>query len=112
MRSKHTRTWIQSAVFLLLAWASMLTPAFASPNSKSGCMPEFPLDAGWQGADAAYSIQLPDKRDIWIFGDTLYGPVRGVLHGSDPLMVRNSIQNADISGGIPRVLEQIQGRIR
>jgi hypothetical protein len=54
-------------------------------------MPEFPLDAGWQGADAAYSIQLPDGRDIWIFGDTLYGTVRGVLQGSDPLMVRNSI---------------------
>jgi len=32
-------------------------------------------------------------RDVWIFGDTLYGKSRSILLGGDPLMVRNSIGN-------------------
>jgi hypothetical protein len=70
---------------------SLALPAFASPPDKGRCMPTFPLDAGWQGADAAYSIPLPDGRDVWIFGDTLYGKSRTILPSGDPLMVRNSI---------------------
>lgn len=58
------------------------------------CVPSFPLEHGrklsWQGADDAYSIPLPDGRDVWIFGDTLYGPVRFV-HGNDPRMTHSSI---------------------
>jgi hypothetical protein len=62
--------------------------------AKAPCTPEFPLQhgvtQGWLGADAAYSIPLPDGRDVWIFGDTLYGGQREV-HGNTPSMVRNSI---------------------
>jgi len=76
--------WFTLCLFLAL-------PAFASSGSKGSCMPAFPLDAGWQGADAAYSIPLPDGRDVWIFGDTLYGASRSLLPSGDPLMVRNSI---------------------
>jgi hypothetical protein len=54
------------------------------------CTPSFSLDAPWQGGDAAYSIPLPDGRDVWIFGDTLYGPNREVT-GQEPAMVHNSI---------------------
>ena len=47
----------------------------------SVCTPSFPLEhgkaLGWQGADAAYSTPLPDGRDVWIFGDTLYGTTLG-----------------------------------
>lgn len=58
------------------------------------CTPSFPLEQGkplgWQGADAAYSIPLPDGRDVWIFGDTLFGANR-VVNGQDPQMVHNSL---------------------
>jgi hypothetical protein len=70
---------------------SLALPAYALSSSKGSCMPAFPLDASWQGADAAYSISLPDGRDVWIFGDTLYGKSRSLLPSGDPLMVRNSI---------------------
>ncbi|MGB6744987.1 MAG: DUF4185 domain-containing protein, partial [Terracidiphilus sp.] len=63
-------------------------------SADSACTPKFELPheqpLGWLGADAAYSIPLPDGRDVWIFGDTLYGQQR-VVHGNDPQMVRNSI---------------------
>src|SRR5271169_4278288 len=52
--------------------------------------PDFPFKGSWWGADAAYSIPLPDGRSVWIFGDTLYGD-RRVVEGSDPRMVRNSL---------------------
>ncbi len=62
--------------------------------AKSPCTPEFPLQQGmaqgWLGADAAYSIPLPDGRDVWIFGDTLYGEHR-VVRDNTPSMVRNSV---------------------
>lgn len=67
--------------------------AFAAA-ADAACTPEFPLEHGqaygWLGADAAYSIPLPDGRDVWIFGDTLYGEQR-VVKDSIPQMVRNSI---------------------
>ncbi len=58
--------------------------------SQSSCKPHFSATPPWLGADAAYSIPLPDGRDIWIFGDTLYGEHRVVV-GDIPQMVRNSI---------------------
>lgn len=67
--------------------------AHAVPVSAP-CTPSFPLEhgqaQGWLGADAAYSIPLPDGRDVWIFGDTLYGKHR-IVHDGTPMMVRNSI---------------------
>lgn len=61
---------------------------------SSTCEPVFPLEHGqlssWQGADDAYSIPLPDGRDVWIFGDTLYGPER-LVKGNDPRMTHSSI---------------------
>jgi hypothetical protein len=58
------------------------------------CTPEFPMQRampqGWLGADAAYSIPLPDGRDVWIFGDTLHGEHR-VVNAGTPVMVRNSV---------------------
>lgn len=58
------------------------------------CTPSFPLEhnkpLGWEGADAAYSIPLPDGRDVWIFGDILYG-TRRVVEGHDPRQVHNTL---------------------
>lgn len=70
--------------FLLIAFI----PSFA--YCLENCTPRFPLRAPWLGADAAYSIPLPDGRSVWIFGDTLDGDKRSVK-GDDPRMVRNSI---------------------
>jgi hypothetical protein len=60
------------------------------PASDQRCIPRFPFQSGWWGADGAYSIPLADGRDLWIFGDTLYGDTR-TMKGSDLQMVRNSV---------------------
>jgi hypothetical protein len=77
------------AAFTLFALALTCTAARAVT-----CTPSFPLEhgkpLGWEGADAAYSIPLPDDRDVWIFGDTLYGPQR-VVEGHDPRQVHNTL---------------------
>lgn len=71
----------------LLSGAALLQ---AQERSKIDCTLSFPFKDSWWGADAAYSIPLPDGRSIWIFGDTLYGD-RRVVEGNEPRMVRNSI---------------------
>jgi hypothetical protein len=66
-------------------------PGFASTVSCDATFAaETGKPSGWLGGDAAYSIPLPDGRDVWIFGDTLYGRHRTV-RGDDPRMVHNSI---------------------
>jgi hypothetical protein len=77
-------------------------PGALASSTKTPCTPVFPLRhglaQGWLGADAAYSIPLPDGRDVWIFGDTLYGEHREVS-GGIPKMVRNSIGISTCSRG-------------
>jgi hypothetical protein len=74
--------------------AALIPFLLSLPRASAQCRPDFPLEAGkpmgWQGGDAAYSIPLPDGRDVWIFGDTLYGPKR-VVEGHDPQQVHNSL---------------------
>ncbi|MGB6386055.1 MAG: DUF4185 domain-containing protein [Terriglobales bacterium] len=59
-------------------------------NTHFDCVPSFPFQQHWQGADAAYSIPLRDGRVVWIFGDTLYGDER-LVAGEEPRMVHNTI---------------------
>lgn len=75
-----------AALFLLTCVAALHAQAKPAIN----CTPSFPFKDSWWGADAAYSIPLPDGRSVWIFGDTLYGD-RRVVEGNEPRMVRNSI---------------------
>jgi hypothetical protein len=77
---------VVTVVNLCAGHALSAPPPLVDPQ----CTPTFPLNAPWLGADAAYSIPLPDGRSVWIFGDTLYGDKR-VVNGKDPRMVRNSI---------------------
>ena len=88
-RSHRSSSGSASALRLTL----LLLLSAASAHA-SLCKPSFPLEQGkplgWQGADAAYSIPLPDGRDVWIFGDTLFGEHR-VVNGQTPLMVHNSL---------------------
>ena len=85
--------WKQFPVIGLLLLASVSSVAQDQP-----CTPHFPFQQQWLGADAAYSIPLPDGRSVWIFGDTLYGDKRVVV-GNDPRMVRNSIGISRCTGG-------------
>jgi hypothetical protein len=78
--------WITASILALLSTA----PAFASSQPHFGCTPSFPFRPPWLGADAAYSIPLPDGRDVWIFGDTLYGDKR-LVTGDEPRMVHNTV---------------------
>src|ERR1700691_6495017 len=81
--------YLFSAILLVLSCASA-----RAQDANAVCTPNFPLQTGqaqgWLGADAAYSIPLADGRDIWIFGDTLWGEHR-VVNGNTPQTVRNSI---------------------
>src|ERR1700679_317048 len=85
MSDKLFMKWYLCFLVVLCAFS-----ARAQSTPKFNCEPSFPLAQGWQGADAAYSIPLDDKRDLWIFGDTLYGDERKVA-GEDPRMVRNTV---------------------
>ncbi len=40
---------------------------------RSQCLPKFPYQDGWLGADNALSIKLADNKILWIFSDTFVG---------------------------------------
>ena len=100
MRAKLHRIALRKSASCIVRYAACATmllaiSALAHAQNSSPCSPSFPLETGggalaWQGADVGSSIHLPDGRDVWLFGDTLYGPKR-VVTGNDPKMVRNSI---------------------
>ena len=46
---------------------------------------------GWTGADATYSIGLPDGRILWLFGDTFLGTVRADRSREGSKFLRNSL---------------------
>ncbi|HZP00992.1 MAG TPA: DUF4185 domain-containing protein [Terriglobia bacterium] len=87
LRSDCCRFYARGFIAFLFA---LSVTASAAPPDFQNCVPSFPLKGGWLGADAAYSIPLPDGRVVWIFGDTLYGKTRSVK-GTVPRMVRNSV---------------------
>ncbi len=45
---------------------------------------------GWTGADATYSIALPEGRILWLFGDTFLGKVNADRSRSNAPFVRNT----------------------
>lgn len=48
---------------------------------------------GFTGGDGTYSVELPDGRTLWIFGDTFIGGVNsdGTRQHQDPKFIRNSV---------------------
>jgi hypothetical protein len=65
-------------------------------------------DGGWAGADTSYSVPLPDGRTVWIFSDTLLGPVnidrsrpRSVAFIHNSLVVQAGTHLTTIRGGTP-----------
>lgn len=87
--------WRDCAVLLAVL---CVASAFVHAEKPAQCTPSFPFKQGWWGADAAYSIPLPDGRSVWIFGDTLYGDKRVVV-GNAPRMVHNSIGVSQCGAG-------------
>ncbi len=85
-------------IVIALSLLCCVTSLHAQEKSTGDCTPSFPFKELWWGADAAYSIPLPDGRSVWIFGDTLYGEKR-VVEGNEPRMVRNSIGISTCNGG-------------
>jgi hypothetical protein len=53
-------------LILLLVSCSALRPI----KYPAQCLPRFPDQDGWYGADGAYSILLDKQRTLWLFGDT------------------------------------------
>jgi hypothetical protein len=47
------------------------------PLPQARCLPSFPDQDGWYGADGAYSIRLDERRTLWVFGDTFVSEVEG-----------------------------------
>jgi hypothetical protein len=94
-----TKHWFLHCLYCL---APFVLQAAAAHSQATPCTASFPLQSGqplsWQGADAAYSVPLPDGRDVWIFADTLYGPDRVVV-GNDPKMVHSSLGISTCKGG-------------
>lgn len=78
--------WLAAFFFFVVCVCS----GFAQSATRLNCEPSFPLEQGWLGADIAYSIPLEGRRDLWIFGDTMYGQERKVVD-DDPRMVRNTV---------------------
>ena len=66
---------------------SPLTVVDARPDDVMNA--KFASTDGWIGADAVYSIPLPDDSTLWIFGDTLVGRIRDGKR-QDVGMVNNS----------------------
>lgn len=58
-------------------------------------LPEsLPYHSEWQGADVGDTLQLPDGRQLWIFGDTFVGPSR-----KNSTFLNNSVAISDCKSG-------------
>ena len=52
----------------------------------------FTRESGWNGGDIGHAIDLADGRTLWLFGDSIVGPVRdGARIGAESTMVRGAI---------------------
>jgi hypothetical protein len=102
-RTSTTAVPLKGDFVIRKLWVALPLLLSSTAALAATCTPSFPLQPGkamgWQGADAAYSIPLPDARDVWIFGDTLYGTQR-VVEGHDPRQVHNTlgISTCDANG--------------
>lgn len=74
--------------------ASALTYEFAAMD-----------DSGWTGADASWSARLPDRRIVWLFGDTFIGGVdqNGCRIRGTPL-IHNSVVVQTLDGSMRTII--------
>ncbi len=91
--------------FILLCSCSA-SNIFSAPTSsnpaasgQSAANISFPYQAGWLGADSAYSVPLGGGRDLWLFGDTFVGNKTAKTRQERTGMPRNSIGIAQCVSG-------------
>lgn len=73
--------------------AFLLAGALAANSTAlcaADCVPGFPYLGGWLGGDAAYSLPLGRRSDLWLFGDTFVGAV-GAKDRVGAAMIANSV---------------------
>ncbi len=60
---------------MLAAFGALIAGCASTPGpaGQSHCMPAFPYQDGWLGADSAYSVPLSERETLWLFGDTFVG---------------------------------------
>jgi len=69
--NKNTACFILLCLIVLITSCSILRPdKYPDQMPQAQCLPSFPDQDGWYGADGAYSIRLDERRTLWLFGDT------------------------------------------
>ncbi|MHB8137386.1 MAG: DUF4185 domain-containing protein [Smithellaceae bacterium] len=69
--NKNTACIILLCLSILITSCSIFRPEkYPVQLPQAQCLPSFPDQDGWYGADGAYSIRLDEKRTLWLFGDT------------------------------------------
>lgn len=69
--NKNTACIILLCLSVLITSCSILRPEkYPVQLPQAQCLPSFPDQDGWYGADGAYSIRLDEWRTLWLFGDT------------------------------------------
>lgn len=62
---------------LFSSCAALQQVEYFANYDTSRCLPSFPDHDGWYGGDGAYSIDLHQRRTLWIFGDTFVADEKG-----------------------------------
>ena len=89
-----------NVVLLCSCLSSFAVPIASSASPSTTVAPiSFPYQAGWLGADSAYSIPLGGGRDLWLFGDTFVGNRNASTRRQRTGMPRNSVGIAQCTSG-------------
>ncbi len=67
----------------------------------------FARPSGWNGGDIAHAIALPGGRTLWLFGDSIIGPVEDGARVGGSVMVRSAIawHATPDAGALPEHIE-------
>lgn len=76
-----------------------LSASNPAPPGPPAANSSFPYQAGWLGADSAYSIPLDGERVLWLFGDTFVGNQSATTRQQVTGMPRNSVGIAQCASG-------------
>ncbi len=91
------------------ALAACSSPAsFEAPLSDAPWEASFERTNGWNGGDIAHALEIGGGRTLWLFGDSIVGPVReGARVGGESKFVRGAIawHATPKRGAAPETLE-------
>jgi hypothetical protein len=78
-------------------WPPPAAPSAAKAEPLADWDEKFTQSDGWNGADAAYSVPVSEKRAVWLFGDTWVGAVKNNSRAGS-VMVNNTVGVQDGTG--------------